>query len=131
MKMTKTKFSSKSPSVEASNLPIHLLMAKMVQPAPAKPSANFIPMPNLSTRDFRLDFWRALCLIDMVLVHLVYDGVNFGPIQRVIGEYTRFAAGGFVFVAGLSIGAIFLPRTFAAGGRTKVYLSLWRRSAYI
>ncbi len=82
-------------------------------------------------RDARLDFWRALCLIDMILVHLIYDGVNFGPINKVVGEYTRFAAGGFVFVAGLSIGAIFLPRTLAPGGRRKTYLALWRRSFYI
>jgi hypothetical protein len=82
-------------------------------------------------RDARLDFWRALCLIDMILVHLIYDGVNFGPIQKTIGEYTRFAAGGFVFVAGLSIGAIFLPRTFSKDGRQKTYLALWRRAFYI
>src|SRR5437899_2213461 len=80
------------------------------------------------SRDARLDFWRALCLIDMVLVHLVYEGVNFGPLQRALGEYTRFAAGGFVFVAGLSVGAIFLPRTFRPGGRRSVYLSLWCRA---
>ena len=103
---------------------------------------NFTPqamvIPRLSgsitktRRDDRLDFWRALCLIDMVLVHLVYvAGVNFGIIQRTIGEYTRFAAGGFVFVAGMSIGAIFLPRTFADNGRKKVYFSLWRRAFYI
>jgi len=82
-------------------------------------------------RDTRLDLWRALCLIDMVLVHLVYDGVNFGPLQRTIGEYTRFAAGGFVFVAGLSIGAIFLPRACVAAERRKTYGSLLRRSLYI
>ncbi|HSV16330.1 MAG TPA: OpgC domain-containing protein [Tepidisphaeraceae bacterium] len=86
---------------------------------------------TLNTRDARLDFWRALCLIDMVLVHLVYEGVNFGPLQRALGEYTRFAAGGFVFVAGLSIGAIFLPRTFRPNGRRTVYFSLWRRAFYI
>ncbi len=82
-------------------------------------------------RDGRLDFWRALCLLDMILVHLVYDGVNFGVIQRTVGEYTRFAAGGFVFVAGLSIGAIFLPRASKVGGRRKVYPALLRRSLYI
>jgi hypothetical protein len=82
-------------------------------------------------RDARLDFWRALCLIDMVLVHLVYEGVNFGPLSRTIAEYTRFAAGGFVFVAGLSIGSIFLPRALADGGRWRVYPRLLRRSLYI
>src|SRR5436309_928458 len=93
-----------------------------------------VPVPlsaPSSPRDGRLDFWRALCLIDMVLVHLVYDGVNFGAIQRMVGEYTRFAAGGFVFVAGLSIGAIFLPRLLLPNGRRRVYPSLLRRSVYI
>jgi len=88
-----------------------------------------VSLPRL--RDNRLDFWRALCLIDMVLVHLVYNGVNFGAIQRAVGEYTRFAAGGFVFIAGLSVGAIFLPRTKKPGGQKKVYASLLRRSLYI
>jgi hypothetical protein len=84
-------------------------------------------------RDGRLDFWRALCLIDMVLVHLIYDGVNFGQgfMQKLIGEYTRFAAGGFVFVAGLSIGAIFLPRAMGKSGPRKVYFSLLRRALFI
>jgi hypothetical protein len=101
-------------------------------PDESKHSSQIRPARALKPdRDARLDFWRSLCLIDMILVHLIYDGVNFGPIQKIIGEYTRFAAGGFVFVAGLSIGAIFLPRTLAPGGRRKTYLALWRRSFYI
>jgi hypothetical protein len=44
-------------------------------------------------RDFRLDFWRGLCLVDMVLVHLVYEGVKMGRVlQPTLGEYIRFAA---------------------------------------
>ncbi len=86
---------------------------------------------NADSRDTRLDFWRGLCLIDMVLVHLVYEGVNFGPLQRTLGEYTRFAAGGFVFVAGMGIGAIFLPRALRPSGRRRIYPSLWRRALYI
>jgi hypothetical protein len=105
----------------------------MSYPAPPALVLNSPPRAlSAGRRDDRLDFWRALCLIDMVLVHLIYvAGVNFGVIQKTIGEYTRFAAGGFVFVAGLSIGAIFLPRTFASNGQRKVYLSLWRRAFYI
>jgi hypothetical protein len=95
----------------------------------AAPTA--VALAQSAARDARLDFWRALCLIDMVLVHLVYEGVNFGPISRTIAEYTRFAAGGFVFVAGLSIGAIFLPRALGDGGRSRVYPKLLRRSLYI
>jgi hypothetical protein len=83
-------------------------------------------------RDRRLDFWRGLCLVDMVLVHLVYEGVQFGPLlQATIGEFTRFAAGGFVFVAGMGVGIVFLPRALEAAGRSRAYAALWRRAAYI
>jgi septum formation protein len=62
-------------------------------------------------RDFRLDFWRGLCLVDMVLVHLVYEGVKMGRVlQPTLGEYIRFAAGGFIFLAGLGVSYIFLPK---------------------
>jgi hypothetical protein len=85
-----------------------------------------------SIRDGRLDFWRGLCLIDMVLVHMVHHGVNFGqPWFSILGEYTRFAAGGFIFVSGMSIGAIFLPRARDGQRRRKTYLGLFRRSGYI
>ena len=64
-----------------------------------------------TARDQRLDFWRGLCLVDMLLVHLYYQNVQFGDfLGKLLGEYTRFAAGGFIFVSGLSIGVIFLPR---------------------
>src|SRR5580692_1885086 len=83
-------------------------------------------------RDHRLDFWRGLCLVDMVLVHLVYENVYFGAgLSRFIGEYSRFAAGGFVFVAGLSVGAIYLPRSIDPARRRATYLSLWRRAAIL
>src|SRR5580698_5824013 len=87
--------------------------------------------PTRSARDARLDFWRGLCLIDMVLVHLVYaPHVQFAPaLGQWLGEYTRFAAGGFVMVAGLSVGAIFLPRSRQPHKRWSTYRALWRRSA--
>ncbi len=85
-----------------------------------------------SVRDERLDFWRGLCLIDMVLVHLVHQGMNFGqPWWSILGEYTRFAAGGFIFVAGMSVGAIFLPRVREERNRRKTHLRLMKRSGYI
>jgi uncharacterized membrane protein len=47
----------------------------------------------------------------MLLVHLIHQGMSLGTrLDLAIGEYTRFAAGGFVFIAGMSIGRIFLPR---------------------
>src|ERR1700677_2260457 len=84
-------------------------------------------------RDQRLDFWRGLCLIDMVLVHLVWNAkVQCGPfLNDFFGSYTRFAAGGFIFVSGLSIGVIFWPRAADPKRRTKTYRALWRRSLYI
>ena len=83
-------------------------------------------------RDQRLDFWRGLCLIDMVLVHLYYQNVQFGNfLGRLFGDYTRFAAGGFIFVSGLSIGVIFWPRSCDPVKRPKTYKALWRRSLYI
>jgi hypothetical protein len=83
-------------------------------------------------RDFRLDFWRGLCLVDMVIVHLVYEGVRMGKyLQPWLGEYVRFAAGGFIFLAGLGITHIFLPKARDEGRRWGVYTSLWRRSIYL
>jgi hypothetical protein len=83
-------------------------------------------------RDRRLDFWRGLCLADMVLVHLVYEGLDVGPLlARLIGDYVRFAAGGFVFVAGASVGAVFLPRARDGGTRRATYRALRQRAAYV
>lgn len=92
------------------------------------------PLPlakSSKSRDARLDFLRGLCLIDMILVHLSFAGLQMGVLNLAIAEYTRFAAGGFVFVAGLCIGAIFLPRMKEASKRKKTFGTLWRRSAYI
>src|SRR5437764_15281848 len=80
-------------------------------------------------RDGRLDFWRGLCLVDMVLVHLVYEGVKMGRVLTpVFGEFTRFAAGGFIFLAGLAVTYIFLPKANNPQKRWGAYQSLWRRS---
>ncbi len=86
-----------------------------------------------------MDFWRGLCLIDMLLVHLIHQGMSLGTyvagkapgIDLWIGEYTRFAAGGFVFIAGLSIGRIFLPRARDPEKRWATYRALWKRSLVI
>jgi hypothetical protein len=68
----------------------------------------------------------------MVLVHLYYQQVQFGDfLGKLLGEYTRFAAGGFIFVSGLSIGVIFWPRAADDSRRSSTYKSLWRRSIYV
>jgi hypothetical protein len=83
-------------------------------------------------RDARLDFWRGLCLIDMVFVHLLVQGLEIGHFPHAIfGDYTRFAAGGFIFVAGMGVGRIFLPKANDPAKRVGTYLSLLRRALYI
>lgn len=88
--------------------------------------------PALKVRDARLDFWRGLCLIDMVIVHLLVQGLEIGHYPHsIFGDYTRFAAGGFIFVAGLSVGRIFLPKAFDDAKRSATYLALLQRAFYI
>jgi hypothetical protein len=90
------------------------------------------PSRGKPPRDQRLDFWRGLCLIDMVLVHLYYNNVQFGEfLGKFLGDYTRFAAGGFIFVSGMSIGVIFWPRARDDRHRASTYRKLWRRSVFI
>jgi hypothetical protein len=68
----------------------------------------------------------------MLLVHLVWNNVQFGSfLNNLLGSYTRFAAGGFIFISGLSIGVIFLPRAADPNRRNSAYKALWRRSAYV
>ncbi len=87
---------------------------------------------NSLVRDHRLDFWRGLCLVDMVTVHLIYEGVKVaGFLSAWLGEYTRFAAGGFIFLAGLGVTYIFLPKARDVEKRSSAYFSLWRRSLYL
>ena len=100
-------------------------------PRPAVPPSvapNFVKV-----RDGRLDFWRGLCLLDMVLVHSIMLGnLPCAPWAWMWGaEYTRFAAGGFVFIAGLSVGAIYLPRLLKPGGRWTTYKRVWQRAGYV
>lgn len=98
----------------------------------ASPPRSPGQLSNVGTRDHRLDFWRGLCLVDMLLVHLIHQGMSLGHRADLwVGEYTRFAAGGFVFIAGLSIGRIFLPKVQDPEKRWATYKALWKRSAVI
>ena len=88
--------------------------------------------PAKKARDGRLDFWRGLCLIDMVLVHMLYEGVRMGAwLTPVVGEYLRFAAGGFIFLAGLGVAYIYLQKARDNSKRSQTYRSLWTRSLYL
>lgn len=62
-------------------------------------------------RDPLLDIWRGLALIDMSWVHLATYPVGMAALLAVwIGDYTRFAAGAFVFISGLSVARVFGPK---------------------
>ncbi len=88
--------------------------------------------PTARGRDVRLDFWRGVCLIDMVLVHLVHQGLSLpGAWPAIFGQWTRFAAGGFIFIAGMSLGAIHLVKARDPERRRAVYGSLWRRAGVL
>jgi hypothetical protein len=68
----------------------------------------------------------------MVLVHLLVKGVYVGePWHNIFAELTRFAAGGFIFVAGMSVGRIFLPRAQDPARRGATYRALVRRAFYV
>ena len=100
--------------------------------APTRRSVSAAAAGTATARDARLDFWRGLCLVDMVLVHLVYEGVKMGRFfEPVLGEFTRFAAGGFIFLAGLGVTYIFLPKARDERRRWGAYQSLWRRALYL
>jgi hypothetical protein len=85
------------------------------------------------TRDLRLDVWRGLCLVDVVLVHLAYNDVGFPPaVDALIKDYTRFAAGGFVLLSGLTVGSVFGARLAAGPAeRLAVYRILLRRAGVL
>ncbi len=85
------------------------------------------------SRDGRLDLWRGLCLVSVVLVHLAYNGLAFPePFDSAIKHYTRFAAGGFVFLAGLSVSVIFGGRVDRSQkDRWSVYSWCLKRGLYL
>lgn len=64
----------------------------------------------MKQRDSLIDLWRGLALVDMVWVHLAYTiGLN-PSLVLWIGDYTRFAAGAFVLIAGISVARVFGPK---------------------
>ncbi|HEV7302103.1 MAG TPA: OpgC domain-containing protein [Tepidisphaeraceae bacterium] len=98
---------------------------------PHPTSPRTVPPPR-KPRDARLDFWRGLCLVDMVVVHLLVQGLQIGHYPHaIVGEYLRFAAGGFIFVAGMGVGRIFLPKASDVAQRGGAYRSLLARAFYI
>ena len=77
-----------------------------------------------------VDLWRGLALLDMAWVHLVHNFIvlpgSFAPIIR---DHTRFAAGAFVFLAGLSVASAFGQALERGGADARaVRWRLWRRA---
>src|SRR5688572_17618177 len=95
-------------------------------------TSSELPLQRTTARDHRLDFWRGLCLIDMILVHMVQQGMLFGPVgHEFFMDYTRFAAGGYVLVSGLTVGFVFYRRILDPERRWDSYLRIWRRATFI
>lgn len=85
-----------------------------------------------SVRDGRLDVLRGLCLINMVLVHLVEQGLVMPWLaDEVVMHWLRFAAGGFILTSGLCIGAIHYQKALDPAKRLKTHLSLVRRAGLV
>ena len=84
----------------------------------------------LTGRDHVIDLWRGLALVNMAWVHLVGNQIGVGSsIEALIGEYLRFAAGGFVFIAGLSVAKVFGAALEQGGPDGKAASAwLWRRA---
>lgn len=87
---------------------------------------------NHSSRDGRLDVLRGLCLINMVIVHLIEQGMVLPWLaNEVLMHWTRFAAGGFILTSGLCIGAIHYQKALDPLKRSRIYLSLLRRAGVV
>lgn len=87
---------------------------------------------NHSSRDGRLDVLRGLCLINMVIVHLIEQGMVLPWLaNEVLMHWIRFAAGGFILTSGLCIGAIHYQKALDPLKRSRIYLSLLRRAGVV
>lgn len=84
-------------------------------------------------RDQRLDVWRGLCLVDVVLVHLAFAGLGFPePLDSAVKHWFRFAAGGFVFLAGMTVATVFAPMVLrSSADRRRAYARLWKRAVLL
>lgn len=77
------------------------------------------PSPR-KQRDPLLDLWRGLALVDMAWVHLAAYPIGMAAVLALwIGDYTRFAAGTFVLISGLSVARVFGPRLVGDAARVQ------------
>lgn len=71
-------------------------------------------------RDPLIDLWRGLALVNMGWVHLASYPIGMPQgLSMWVGEYTRFAAGAFVILSGLTIRRVFGPSLEAGGERER------------
>ena len=90
------------------------------------------PTLPTSPRDGRLDVLRGLCLLNMVLIHILEQGLVVPGLFRETAVYwLRFAAGGFVLCSGLCIGVIHYKRALLPEKRAGVYSSLLKRAGVV
>lgn len=89
-------------------------------------------VPSPTPRDGRLDVLRGLCLLNMVIVHALHEGLAApGWLNEITMNWLRFAAGGFIFASGLCIGAIHYRKALDPARRPSIYLSLVRRAGLV
>ncbi|RIL04581.1 MAG: hypothetical protein DCC71_13605 [Proteobacteria bacterium] len=81
-------------------------------------------------RDGVIDLWRGLALVDMAWLHLLGHGLALpGALDVVMREHLRFAAGAFVFIAGLGVATSFGAALAGRGAAAvRARRALWRRA---
>jgi hypothetical protein len=80
-------------------------------------------------RDPLLDLWRGLALLDMAWVHLATYPIGMAAVLAAwIGDYTRFAAGAFVLISGLTVARVFGPKLAGEPSRAAAVRRLLRRA---
>ena len=83
-------------------------------------------------RDAVLDLWRGIALTDMAWVHLALYPIGMPDEWAAwIGQYTRFAAGAFVLIAGIAVARVYGASLFPAGEGTRRTLKALVRRALL
>ncbi len=68
-------------------------------------------MSSARQRDPLLDLWRGIALVDMAWVHLALYPIGMpAAFATWMGELTRFAAGSFVLISGMTVALVFGPK---------------------
>lgn len=105
---------------------VNLLILRLLVPTPTPPT-------SVRQRDPLIDLWRGIALIDMAWVHLASYPIGMPHEAAMwIGEYTRFAAGAFVVLSGLTVRRVFGPGLEAGGAKQRAtVIRLLRRAVLL